>query len=192
MPRSVSTRTTRSRRRMSGPRSWSEAPASHSPVASACAAPGSWTPSASRSRPSRRAPSTRRRRSAWGVRGGEGVIGRLVTPEGVVSVYASRGGYADHAVSAEDVGAAVMERGAGISLAGGLSLRRARVMDAVRGEVAGVPAGAVDQMKALGLMSEIITWRLRLFIPTTDAGVAILGRLLDRHPFLQGTAQARI
>src|SRR3546814_4304216 len=78
-----------------------------------------------------------------------------------------------------------MERGAGISLAGGLSLRRARVMDAERLEVARFPAGAVDQLKALGLMSEIITWRLRLFIPTTADGVVILGTLLDRHPVLQ-------
>ncbi|WP_137390353.1 strawberry notch-like NTP hydrolase domain-containing protein [Rhodoligotrophos defluvii] len=123
---------------------------------------------------------------------GERVIGRLVTPEALGAVYAALGVDADHALSAEDVWAAVMERGASVALAGGLSLRRARIMDAERFEVAGFPAGAVDQLKALGLMSEIITWRLRLFIPTTDAGVAILGRLLDRHPFLQGTAQARI
>src|SRR3546814_6870689 len=91
----------------------------------------------------------------------ERVIGRLVTPEALGAVYAALGVDADHALSAEDVWAAVMERGAGISLAGGLSLRRARVMDAERLEVARFPAGAVDQLKALGLMSEIITWRLR-------------------------------
>jgi hypothetical protein len=76
-------------------------------------------------------------------------------------------------------------------IVGGLSLRRARVVDAERFEVAGFSAGAVDQLKALGLMSEIITWRLRLFIPTTDAGVAVLGALLDRHPVLHCTARAR-
>src|SRR3546814_20309715 len=64
-------------------------------------------------------------------------------------------------------------------------------MDAERLEVARFPAGAVDQLKALGLMSEIITWRLRLFIPTTADGVVILGTLLDRHPVLQCTARAR-
>jgi len=122
---------------------------------------------------------------------GERVIGRLVTPEALDAVYAALGVDADHALSAEDVWAAVMERGASIALAGGLSLRRARVMDAERFEVAGFSAGAVDQLKALGLMSEIITWRLRLFIPTTHAGVAILGALLDRHPVLHCTARAR-
>jgi hypothetical protein len=40
-------------------------------------------------------------------------------------------------------------------------------------------------LKALGLMSEIIAWRLRLFVPTAqDCGPAILGALLDRHPLL--------
>src|SRR3546814_5812435 len=50
--------------------------------------------------------------------GGERVIGRLVTPEALGAVYAALGVDADHAHSAEDVWAAVMERGAGISLAG--------------------------------------------------------------------------
>jgi hypothetical protein len=49
----------------------------------------------------------------------------------------------------------------------------------------------VDQLKALGLMSEIITWRLRLFVPTTGIGVAVLGALLERHPVLHCTARAR-
>ncbi len=114
-----------------------------------------------------------------------------VTPEALGAVYAVLGVDADHALSTDDVWAAVMERGANVALAGGLSLRRARVMDAERFEVAGFPAGAVDQLKALGLMSEIITWRLRLFIPTTGAGVAVLGALIDRHPVLQCTARAR-
>jgi len=121
---------------------------------------------------------------------GERVIGRLVTPEALGAVYAALGVDADHTLSAEDVWAAVTERGATIALAGGLTLRRARVMDADRFEVAGFSAGAVDQLKALGLMSEIITWKLRLFIPTTSAGVAILGALLDRHKILHCTARA--
>jgi hypothetical protein len=122
---------------------------------------------------------------------GERVIGRLVTPEALGAVYAALGVDADHTLSADDVWAAVMERGASVALAGGLSLRRARVMDAERFEVMGFSDGAVDQLKVLGLMSEIITWRLHLFIPTTGAGVAVLGALLDRHPVLQCTPRAR-
>ena len=34
----------------------------------------------------------------------------------------------------------------------------------------------------MGLVSEIISWRLRLFVPTGDRGPSILGVVLDRHP----------
>jgi hypothetical protein len=54
-------------------------------------------------------------------------------------------------------------------------------------ELMGFSDGAVDQLKALGLISDIITWRPRLFIPTTGAGIAVLGALLDRHPVLHCT-----
>ena len=40
----------------------------------------------------------------------------------------------------------------------------------------------VDRLKTIGLVSEIITWRLRLFVPTSAAGPAILAGLLGRHP----------
>ena len=40
-------------------------------------------------------------------------------------------------------------------------------------------------------MSEIIAWRLRLFVPTAeDRGPAILAALLDRHPLLRANARA--
>jgi hypothetical protein len=121
---------------------------------------------------------------------GERVIGRLVDPEALGAVYRALGVDATHTLSADDVWAAVMARGARIPLAGGLSLRRARVMDAARFEVMGFAEGAVDQLKALGLISEIITWRLRLFVPTSAAGPAILGALLERHPVLDHSVTA--
>ena len=49
-------------------------------------------------------------------------------------------------------------------------------MGAHRVELTGFSDGAVPQLKALGLTSEIIAWRLRLFVPTAaDRGPAILG-----------------
>ena len=39
----------------------------------------------------------------------------------------------------------------------------------------------MPRLKALGLISEIISWKLRLFIPTGAEGTAILAVLLDRH-----------
>jgi hypothetical protein len=43
----------------------------------------------------------------------------------------------------------------------------------------------VDRLKAIGLMSEIISWKLRLFVPTGAEGPAILGQLMERHPLVR-------
>jgi len=64
-------------------------------------------------------------------------------------------------------------------------------MNTYRVELAGYADSAVPQLKALGLISEIIAWRLRLFIPTAeDRGPAIIKALLDRHPLLRVHARA--
>jgi len=39
-----------------------------------------------------------------------------------------------------------------------------------------------DRLTAMGLMHEIISWKLRFFVPVGGSGPAILGRLMDRHP----------
>ncbi|EJZ19846.1 hypothetical protein NE852_26515 (plasmid) [Rhizobium sp. Pop5] len=36
-------------------------------------------------------------------------------------------------------------------------------------------------LKAAGLFSEMIAWKVRFFIPTSEAGPAILARLMQRH-----------
>jgi hypothetical protein len=78
-----------------------------------------------------------------------------------------------------------------LDLAGGLQMRRSLVMSAHRVELTGYSDGAVPQLKALGLTSEIIAWRLRLFVPTAeDRGPAILATLLERHPLLRANARA--
>ena len=55
-----------------------------------------------------------------------------------------------------------------LDLAGGLQIRRSLVMSACRVELTGFTDGVVPQLKALGLASEIIAWRLRLFVPTAE------------------------
>jgi hypothetical protein len=49
-------------------------------------------------------------------------------------------------------------------------------------ELCGYTEGMVDRLRAMGLISEIITWKLRLFVPTSDAGPAILADLMERYP----------
>ena len=39
-----------------------------------------------------------------------------------------------------------------------------------------------DRLRAYGLFGEIISWKLRLFVPTDATGVEVLARLLERYP----------
>ena len=86
------------------------------------------------------------------------------------------------ALPAEDAWSAVLERGATLHLADGLQVRRALVMGNHRVELTGFTDGAVDQLKALGCHAEIIAWRLRLFLPMSERGPAVLRGVLERHP----------
>ena len=116
---------------------------------------------------------------------GERVIGRIVTPEALDRIYQGLGVNEAPALSPDEAWSAVIDRGAVLDLAGDLQIRRSLVMHAWRVELTGYVDGAVPQLKALGLMSEIIAWRLRLFVPTAeDRGPAILRALLERHPLL--------
>ena len=72
-----------------------------------------------------------------------------------------------------------------LDLQEGLQLRRAKVMGEFRVELTGFTDGMVDRLKATGLMSEIISWKLRLFVPTDANGPSILGALMDRHLLLR-------
>ncbi len=122
---------------------------------------------------------------------GERVIGRLVTPEALDRVYAGLGIAGGPGLSHEEAWNAVIERGAVLDLAGGLHIRRSLVMGAQRVELAGFSDGAVGQLKALGLTSEIIAWRLRLFVPAAeDRGPPILAAIFERHPLLAARARA--
>ncbi len=109
---------------------------------------------------------------------GERVIGRLVSPEWVADAL----GAAAPTIAPADAWSLVLAKGAVLQLADGLMVRRSSVMHANRVELTGFTDGMVDRLKAMGLVSEIISWRLRLFVPTSEQGGAILGVLLDRHP----------
>jgi predicted RNA methylase len=105
---------------------------------------------------------------------GEGVIGRLIPPELVEAFSASTPPLTpDEAWSA-------LSQGRSLALPGGLTLRRVAVMHAPRIELTGFDAEEVPALKAKGLVSEIISWKLRLFVPMNEEGPRILGKLLAR------------
>ncbi len=62
-----------------------------------------------------------------------------------------------------------------LDLAEGLQLRRVRVMGANRIELSGFTDTMRDRLKAYGLFHEIISWKLRMFVPTDASGVERAG-----------------
>ncbi|MGD9538404.1 MAG: strawberry notch-like NTP hydrolase domain-containing protein [Gammaproteobacteria bacterium] len=112
---------------------------------------------------------------------GERVIGRLVSPAWVAQAVATD----TPTISAADAWTAVLDGRTVLELADGLQLRRAKVMGAFRVELSGFTDGMVDRLKAMGLTSEIIAWKLRLFVPTGATGPAILATLMESHPLLR-------
>jgi hypothetical protein len=76
-----------------------------------------------------------------------------------------------------------------LQLQDGLELRRVKVMGEFRLELSGFSHGMVERLKAIGLVSEIICWKLHLFVPTGTAGPAVLAKLMERHPLVRLAAK---
>jgi hypothetical protein len=112
---------------------------------------------------------------------GERVIGRLVSPAWVAQAVSADG----VTVAPADAWSAVLDGRTILELQDGLSVRRAKLMGLFRMELCGFTDGMVDRLKAMGLLSEIIAWKLRLFIPTSTNGPAILADLMDRYPVVR-------
>lgn len=67
-------------------------------------------------------------------------------------------------------------------LAEGLQLRRVRVMGVNRIEVSGFNGTIGDRPKSYGLFHEIISWKLRRFIPADATRPGIRAQMLERYP----------
>jgi hypothetical protein len=93
-------------------------------------------------------------------------------------------------IAPADAWTAVLDGGSLLELQDGLSVRRSKVMGLFRVELCGFTEGMVDRLKAMGLISEIIAWKLRLFVPTGADGPSILARLMERHPIARIAGRA--
>jgi hypothetical protein len=78
--------------------------------------------------------------------------------------------------------AALTEGRTVLELAEGLQLRRVRVMGAYRIELSGFNDTMRDRLRTYGLFSEIISWKLRMFVPTDEGGVEVLVKVLEHYP----------
>ena len=109
---------------------------------------------------------------------GERIIGRKVSPAWAAN--ATKTGTAS--VTPDDAFAALMEGRTILDLAEGLQLRRVRVMGTNRIELSGFTDMMRDRLRAYGLFHEIISWKLRMFVPVDASGPTVLGKVLDRWP----------
>lgn len=109
---------------------------------------------------------------------GERIIGRRVSPAWAANA-ASTG---TASLAPEDAYAALIDGRTILDLAEGLQLRRVRIMGANRIELTGFTEAMRDRLRVHGLFTEIISWKLRFFVPMDANGPAVLGRLLDTYP----------
>jgi hypothetical protein len=109
---------------------------------------------------------------------GERVIGRKVSPAWVASALES----GTSNLSPDAAFTALMDGKTILDLAEGLQVRRVRVMGVNRIELAGFTDAVRDRLRAYGLFGEIISWKLRFFVPVDATGPAILDKVLERYP----------
>jgi hypothetical protein len=109
---------------------------------------------------------------------GERIIGRKVSPAWAATARST----GLPSLTPDDAFAALIEGKTVIDLAEGLQLRRVRVMGGHRIELSGFTDTMRERLSAYGLFDEIISWKLRMFVPTDASGPAILARVMDRYP----------
>ena len=109
---------------------------------------------------------------------GERIIGRKVSLAWVAIVTVEGGA----PLAPEAAFAALLDGRTILDLAEGLQLRRVRAMGVNRIELSGFSDAMRDQLSAFGLFHEIISWKLRMFVPVDASGTAVLAKLLDRYP----------
>lgn len=113
----------------------------------------------------------------------ERIIGRKVTDAWAASVTG------DSPVDMDmDVSEAWRMLGAGeiaLEIAEGQALRRVRAMNDWRIELSGFNDLGVERLKAMGLISEIVSWKLKLYVPAGAAGADVFAALVDRFPIVR-------
>lgn len=109
---------------------------------------------------------------------GERIIGRRVSPAWAASIVRDDGPVR---IQADQAMALLMAGESQLHLAEGQILKRVRAMNGWRIELSGFDDLRVEGLKAIGLISEIVSWKLRLYVPTGAVGVAVLERLLERY-----------
>ncbi len=112
---------------------------------------------------------------------GERIVGRVIAPDQLAGLCRNFGIDQATLIAPDQAWASLVDGSSIIGLAGDMTLRRARVMNDYRVELTGFTDGMRDWLRSIGLFSEMINWKLRIFVPVTDQGPEILSRLMQRH-----------
>ncbi len=118
---------------------------------------------------------------------GERIVGRVVSAADVPDLRIAFNLDGGPALSPEDAHRLLLAEARPVTLRGGMGLRISTLMGARRIELTGFRDTEVERLKAFGFFSEIVSWRLRLFLPLdSGAGVEALSRLFALYPPLTG------
>ncbi|MDH4992453.1 strawberry notch family protein [Aquamicrobium lusatiense] len=109
---------------------------------------------------------------------GERIVGRRVSPAWAANATTTR----TSSLAPDEAFTALLDGRTILDLADGLQLRRSRVMGVDRIELTGFDDMMRERLTAYGLFHEIISWKLRMFVPTDAKGSEVLPKILDRFP----------
>jgi hypothetical protein len=114
---------------------------------------------------------------------GERIVGRLIQTTDVPQLRTAFNLDGGPALTPEDAHQLLVSGTPRIELRSGLALRLSMLMGARRIELTGFRDTEVEQLRSFGFFSEIISWRLRLFLPLeAGAGIDALTRLFALYP----------
>ena len=109
---------------------------------------------------------------------GEALIGRVLDAGQVRAVRSAFGLAGGLAMTGAEAFEEIMGRGTALGLANGWRLARRRIMGADRVEIEGPTDSDTEVLKRMGCAVEIISWRMRVFVP----GPGLLERVIQRWP----------
>ena len=119
---------------------------------------------------------------------GERIIGRKVSPAWVASALEAGTSY----LSPDAAFAALIDGETILDLTEALQVRRVGVMGVNRIELTGFTDTMRDRLRAYGLFGEIISWKLRFFVPVDATGPAFLAKVLERYPIARIADRAAV
>ena len=109
---------------------------------------------------------------------GERIIGRRVSPAWATTTT----GAGAPELTPDQAYAVLIEGKTILDLSEGLQLRRSRVMGVNRIELTGFTEGMRERLRTYGLFSEIISWKLRFFVPVGPKAAGVLAKLFNLWP----------